>query len=78
MSCNYFAGNNCTPGQLFVLHVVEEDDSPEHSLPWWYGPSFDLERYLVPVPHDFEHESQGPQALHVQLTKIHRDIIIQT
>ena len=77
MSCNSFAGINFPPGQSFVLHAVEEDNIPVQFLPPWYGPSFDLQRYLVPVPHVFEHESQGPQALHVQLTKINRNIIIQ-
>ena len=31
---------------------------------------------MVPVPHDFEHEPQDPQALHVQSTRIDWNIII--
>ena len=76
MSCNLFAGNICSPGQSFVLHGVKVDEFPGQSLPPWYGPSFDLDRYLVPEPHDFEHELQYPQALHAQSTKINRNTII--
>ena len=44
-----------SPGQSSVLHEVEEEDDPEHSVPPFFGPTFDLVRVLVPEPHDLEH-----------------------
>ena len=43
------------PGQLLVLHEVEDEDDPEQSVPPFIGPTFDLVRVLVPEPHDLEH-----------------------
>ena len=58
------------PGQLSVLHEVEEVDDPEHSFPPSYGPFFFLERVVVPPPHVLEHDPQELQVFQVQSTKI--------
>ena len=58
-----------SPGQLFVLHEVDEDEDPEHSLPPRIGPFLDLERVMVPEPHVFEQDPHGPQFVQVQSTE---------
>ena len=51
-----------------LQHEVVWDGNPVQSFPPLYGPFLDLERVLVPAPHDFEQELQDPQGAHVQST----------
>ena len=70
MTGNFIAGSNCLPGHPFVLHVAEEGDDPEQSVPPFSGPSFDLVRVLVPEPQDLEQEPHDPHTVHVHATEI--------
>ena len=70
------AGSNCLPGHPFVLHVAEEEDDPEQSVPPFSGPSFDLRRVLLPEPHDLEQELHDPHWFHLHDTEINSNISV--
>ena len=56
-----------------MLHEVEEEEDPEHSVPPLIGPTFDLVRVMVPEPQDLEQEPHDPHGLHVHATEINSD-----